>query len=100
MLEIKRNTTTIASSGEFTYSGQFMGERKITATVESLTNISFLEGDKCEYRGETYYLINEPTENQSFNKQVLTYTLVLIHEQYQFSRLLFKDVVPNNPDNE
>jgi|GEM_PF-3959460 len=100
MLEIKRNTTIIASSHDFTYSGQFMGERKITATVESLTSIQFAEGDKCEYRGESYYLINEPTENQAYNKQVLTYTLTLTHEQYQFGRLLFKDVVPNNPSNE
>lgn len=100
MLEIKRNTTTIATAVDYAYSGVFMGDKKINVTVESLSPVIFLEMDNVIYRGETYYLVDEPTEHEVFNKEQLTYTLVFMHEQYQFDNLIFKDIVPNNPDNE
>lgn len=100
MLEIKRDTTIIATSVDYTYSGVFMGEKKITVKVESLSPVTFLERDTVVYRGENYYLVDEPTENEVFNKEQLTYTLVFSHEQYQFDNVIFKDIVPNNPDNE
>jgi hypothetical protein len=100
MLEIKRGLLTIAETIDYTYTGVFMDEKKIIVTVYSLSPIVFGEGDFVVFRGDNYYLINEPTEHEVFDKEQLTYTLTFVHEQYQFDNLLFKDIVPNNPDNE
>lgn len=100
MIEIKRGLTTIAQSEEYSYSGEHMAEKFVSVEVESPTPVSFLVGDKVSYRGDTFYVINAPTENESFSNGLIKYNLTFVHEQYEMGNVLFRDVVPNNPDNE
>lgn len=100
MIEIKRGLTTIAQSEEYSYSGEHMSKKSVSVEVESPTPISFLVGDKVSYRGDTFYVINAPTENETFSKGLIKYNLIFVHEQYEMGNVLFRDVVPNNPDNE
>lgn len=100
MLEIKRNYKTIQTAHEYTYSGQHMGDKKLTVTVDSLTPIKFQDLDYVDFRGDRFYLTTEPTEFKSYNSPAYKYTLQLEHQQYELGRVLFTDIVPNNPNNE
>jgi hypothetical protein len=100
MLEIKRNYKTIQTAHEYTYSGQHMGDKKLTITVDSLTPVKFQDLDYVDFRGDRFYLTTEPTERKVFSELPYKYTLNLEHQKYELSRVLFTDIVPNNPNNE
>ncbi|MDX1365413.1 MAG: hypothetical protein R3243_14470 [Arenibacter latericius] len=100
MIEIKRNTLTIQAAHEYTYSGQHMGDKKLTVTVDSLTPIKFQDLDYVDFRGDRFFLTTEPTEFKSFSSPAYKHTLNFEHQQYELARTLFTDIVPNNPNNE
>ena len=100
MIEIKRNTTTIATSSDYNYSGQHMGSKVVNITVESVTPIAFLEGDYVLYRGETFILTNVPTGNKVFSSLNIKYTLQFKHVSYKLNQISFLDVVPSGSPNE
>lgn len=60
----KDGVTEKAGIRQFSYSGSFMGECYLTATIESPTPINFEIGDYCLYRGERFELNYIPAKEK------------------------------------
>jgi hypothetical protein len=85
----------------FEYSGTHMGERKVTATVESPTPIEFAIGDyflfDTTYDNERLMLQTAPVVTRVYNSEMLSYSLTFWWAGYELMLVNFLDVVTGEP---
>ena len=79
------------------YSGTFMGDRVVTSSFTSATEIAFEVFDYIEFRGEKFELEMIPTVKKVSSYQY-EYDLRFVSLKYELERCMFRDFVPN--DNE
>lgn len=79
------------------YSGTFMGDRVVTSSFTSATEIAFDVFDYIEFRGEKFELEMIPTVKKVSSYQY-EYDLRFVSLKYELERCMFRDFVPN--DNE
>lgn len=100
MLQLYRNSSPVSPVlNVFTYSGAFMSDRSITATIELNEPFDFAVNDYIIYpaTGEKFYLDYIPTakKTSTFN---FTYDLKFIPSQRELSQCDFLDVVEAGND--
>ena len=78
---------------ELEYSGTWMGECFVTATVEASAPISFAVFDYLEYRGERFELEMMPTVKKTSSFQY-SYDLRFVSMKYELERCQMRDLVP------
>lgn len=77
------------------YGGTHMGERAVTATFDSPSEVAFEVFDYIEYRGEKFELEAVPTvkKTSDFNYE---YELRFVSLKYELERCEMRDLVPND----
>lgn len=77
------------------YGGTHMGERSVTATFDSSSEVAFEVFDYIEYRGEKFELEAVPTvkKTSDFNYE---YELRFVSLKYELERCEMRDLVPND----
>lgn len=78
---------------DYDYNGNYMAERKITATMQSLYDIDFVIGSKVLFRGQNYYIQTQPIANRIFSSEMISYTIVFWSVEYELGLVSFQDVV-------
>lgn len=76
----------------YTYNGEFMGERAISATLDSPSPITFAIGDYVTYRGEQFAIDYIPTAKKTGSNR-FSYELKFLPAQKELYRCSFLDVV-------
>ena len=77
------------------YSGTWMGECYVTATVEASAPIGFAVFDYLTYRGERFELEMIPTVKKTSRYQY-TYDLRFVSMKYELERCQMRDLVPGD----
>ena len=77
------------------YSGTFMGERAISATLSSDKRIEFNIFDYIEYRGERFEIELLPTVKK-ISSNNYSYELRFVSLKYELERCMMRDIVPND----
>lgn len=101
-LRAKDGITEKAEIKQFSYSGTFMGECYLTATIESPTPINFEIGDYCLYRGERFELNYIPAKEKQASAgsygSAFKYDNIKFNSLFdELTRVEFLDIV--QPDN-
>ena len=80
---------------QVSYSGTFMGDRSVTATINNPFEVDFEVFDYIEYRGEIFELEAVPTVKKvsSFGYE---YELRFVSRKYELERCEMRDIVPND----
>jgi uncharacterized protein (TIGR02145 family) len=86
----------------FDYSGTHLGERKITATIQSAEPIDFAIGDYflyyTTYTTERFYLQTAPVVTRVYNSLMLQYNLTFWWVGYELRLVNFLDWVTGEPN--
>ena len=77
------------------YSGTFMGERTVSATLSSDKRIEFNIFDYIEYRGERFEIELLPTVKK-ISSNNYSYDLRFVSLKYELERCMMRDIVPND----
>lgn len=98
ILYSKDGLTEKAQIKKFKYTGTFMGECFVTATISSDDVVNFADGDYCIYRGEKFILSYDPAKQKQARKG--TYGEAFVYDNIKFNSLAdeltrceFRDVV-------
>ncbi|MFT3994785.1 MAG: hypothetical protein QM660_10785 [Dysgonomonas sp.] len=102
ILYSKDGLTQKAEIHKFSYTGTFMGDAFLTATISSDQPIAFADGDYCMYRGEKFVLSYDPAKEKQARRG--TYGEAFVYDSIKFNsladeltRVEFKDIVlPNS----
>ena len=77
------------------YSGTFMDERTVSATLSSDKRIEFNIFDYIEYRGERFEIELLPTVKK-ISSNNYSYDLRFVSLKYELERCMMRDIVPND----
>ena len=83
-----------------TYTGVFMSERKVTATITSPTTLALVSGCYITFRNETFRLYDTPSAKKvasaSTSQSAFEYTLVFYSSQHELATTDFIDIVSDD----
>ena len=78
---------------KFDRTGAWMGEKTITADLETPQPIVFNPGDFVEYRGERYVMEQQPSVKKESSDKII-YSLRFVSYKYELERCQMRDLVP------
>jgi len=100
MLQIKNaQDEVIFTQNNFTYQGEFMGERSVSCTVVNPTILPFSSNPYVDYRGERFKLYKSPLptlKKKSSSESVqdaFTYELKFLSRAFELQLCQFRDVI-------
>lgn len=95
-----KNQTLLFADADFSYQGTFMGERSMSAKVESPIAIDFLPDDWVEFRNERFVLDYTPTATKTGGAMskgdAFVYDLKFVSLRHELEKCYFLDVVPSD----
>jgi len=100
MLQIKNaQDAVIFTQNNFTYQGEFMGERSVSCTVISPAVLPFSANSYIEYRSERFKLYKTPlptVKKKSSSESIqdaFTYELKFLSQAFELQLCQFRDVI-------
>lgn len=100
MLQIKNaQDEVIFTQNNFTYQGEFMGERSVSCTVMSPTVLPFSANSYIDYRSERFKLYKTPlptVKKKSSSESIqdaFTYELKFLSQAFELQLCQFRDVI-------
>ena len=100
MLQIKNaQDEVIFTQNNFTYQGEFMGERSVSCTATSPTVLPFSANSYIDYRGERFKLYKTPlptVKKKSSSESIqdaFTYELKFLSQAFELQLCQFRDVI-------
>jgi len=100
MLQIKNaQDEVIFTQSNFTYQGEFMGERSVSCTVLSPTVLPFTSNSYIDYRNERFKLYKSPLptlKKKSSSESIqdaFTYELKFLSQAFELQMCQFRDVI-------
>lgn len=100
MLQIKNaQNEVIFTQNNFTYQGEFMGERSVSCTVMSPTVLPFSANSYIDYRSERFKLYKTPlptVKKKSSSESIqdaFTYELKFLSQSFELQLCQFRDVI-------